>query len=147
MDAVERVRDSVRSSVELKLTFGDDTRLAVRVELCDGTVQTTFRTDSAELRQALASEWHHAMPSILATAPDQTARVAEPVFGPATTSADFAGASTGGNPNQRQAPAPASQDSVFLPSAPTGARNAPPAAAVPVRPLRLPTSLRLNVFA
>ena len=36
--------------------MGDES-LALRVELRDGTVHTTFRAQSAELRSALAQEW------------------------------------------------------------------------------------------
>lgn len=146
LDAVERVRDTGHSSIELKLSFGDDTRLLVRVELRDGTVQTTFRTDSAELRQALASEWHQAAPSVVAVASDRPAvRVAEPVFSAITGSPDFAGTSTGGHPNSRQAPLPTAEASSRASSSP-GPRPTSSADPVPAAPPRHPTSL-LNAFA
>jgi len=147
LDAAEHARDAIRSSVELSLSLGDDTRLAVRVELREGTIQTTFRTDSAELRQALANEWRQTAPSILATAPGQTSRVAEPIFAPVTGSPDFTGTSTGSHANFRQATPPTPADSSSLPSSPTGPRNSSPSAAVATGPRRLPTSLRLNAFA
>ncbi len=147
LDAVERGRDAASSSVELKLTFGDDTRLAVRIELSDGTVQTTFRTDSADLRQALASEWHQTVPAILAASSDRELRVAEPVFTPAAGSRDFAGNPSGGHANTHQEPSPAPADRSFLPTASIGSRATPPATSVPAGPPGLPTSLRLNVFA
>jgi hypothetical protein len=65
---VERSRDIAHSSVELKLSFGDDTRLSVRVELRNGAIQATFRTDSTELRQALANGWRQQAPAVVATA-------------------------------------------------------------------------------
>jgi hypothetical protein len=147
LDAVERGRDAASSSVELKLTFGDDTRLAVRIELSNGTVQTTFRTDSVELRQALASEWHQTVPATLATSSDRDLRVAEPVFTPAAGSPEFSGNSTGGHANSRQGPPLAPADQSFLPTASPGSRTTPSAASIPAGQPGLPTSLRLNVFA
>ena len=146
LDAVERARDAAKSSVELKLTFGDDTRLAVRIELREDSVQTTFRTDSTELRQALSSEWHQAAPAVIATAPDRTLRMAEPVFTSATGSPDFAGTSTGGDAHPRQTQTAIPAESPVHSLSRAGSRSPAPAAA-PARPIRLPTTLRLNAFA
>jgi hypothetical protein len=146
LDAVERARDTTHSSVELKLSFGDDTRLAVRVELRDNAVQTTFRTDSTELRQALASEWRHQAPAIMATAADRSVRIADPVFAPGSGSPESAGTSADGHPNARQQPVFAPAPSSFGAPRPAQAQ-ASSAAPLPASPLRLPTSLRLNVFA
>lgn len=146
LDAVERARDAAHSSVELKLSFGDDTRLAVRVELRDNAVQTTFRTDSTELRQALATEWRHQAPAIMATATDRSVRIADPVFAPGSGSPESAGTSADGHPNARQQPVFAPTQSSF--GAPRPAQTqASSAAPLPSSPLRLPTSLRLNAFA
>ena len=147
LDAMERTRDAAHQSVELKLTFGDDTPLAVRVELHEGIVRTTFRTDSPELRQALASEWRQTAPSVLATATDRTVRVADPVFGPSADSPDLAGASTGGHANSRQATPSFSPESSFSPASSTRPRIGSQASSAPAIPSRLPTSLRLNAFA
>lgn len=146
LDAVERARDTTHSSVELKLSFGDDTRLAVRVELRDNAVQTTFRTDSTELRQTLTSEWRHQAPAIMATAADRSVRIADPVFAPGSGSPESTGASADGHPNARQQPVFAPAPSAFGSSRPAQAQ-ASSAAPLPASPLRLPTSLRLNAFA
>jgi hypothetical protein len=146
LDAVEHARDAAHSSVELKLSFGDDTRLAVRVELRNGAVQTTFRTDSAELRQALANEWRQQAPAVVATASDRSVRIADPVFASSSGSLDSAGTSTGGHSDSRQPSAPAQTQSSFAsPGQPQP--SAAPAFQRPSGPARLPTSLRLNVFA
>jgi len=146
LDAVERSRDIAHSSVELKLSFGDDTRLSVRVELRNGAIQATFRTDSTELRQALANGWRQQAPSVVATASDQSLRIADPIFASGSGLLDSAGTSTGGQADSRQSPASASAESSFAtPRSPQ--LQASPVASLPSSPLRLPTSLRLNVFA
>lgn len=78
-----------KPAVTLKFTVsGVD--LGVRVELRGENIHTTFRTDSPELRAALAQEWNHVA---AAQAGDRAARLAEPVFtsnhnnAPASTSA------------------------------------------------------------
>ncbi len=69
--AVER-----KPAVTLKFTVsGVD--LGVHVELRGENVHTTFRTDSPELRAALAQEWNHVA---AAQAGDRASRLAEPVF-------------------------------------------------------------------
>lgn len=63
-------------AVTLKFTVsGVD--LGVRVELRGEHVHTTFRTDSPELRAALAQEWNQVA---AAQAGDRASRLAEPVF-------------------------------------------------------------------
>ncbi len=47
-----------RNSVELRFNFEGHDQLSVRVEYRDGDVRATFRTNSPELRDALAGEWH-----------------------------------------------------------------------------------------
>jgi len=81
-----------KPAVTLKFTVsGVD--LGVRVELRGENVHTTFRTDSPELRAALAQEWNH----VAAAQPgDRAARLAEPVFAsnhnaPASSSASSHG--------------------------------------------------------
>lgn len=54
--AADRMQSRDQRSVNLDFTVGD-AKLAVRVELQGGEVRTTFRTESSELRVALAHEW------------------------------------------------------------------------------------------
>jgi hypothetical protein len=65
-----------RNSVEVKFNFGANDRLAVRVEYRAGTVHATFRTDSPELRDAIAREWQ----AQTASSDYRPYRVADPVF-------------------------------------------------------------------
>ena len=64
-----------RNSVEVEFDFGSRERLSVRVEYRDGVVQATFKTDSAELRDAIAREWRQS-----AGNDSRPYRVADPVF-------------------------------------------------------------------
>lgn len=61
-------------SVALRFRVGEQD-LAVRIELRAGEVHTEFRTDSPELRQAVAQEWR-----AMTTRTDVPARMLEPVF-------------------------------------------------------------------
>jgi len=146
LDAVEHMRDTTHSSVELQLSFSDDAHLAVRVEMRNGEVQTTFRTDSTELRQALTSEWRQQAPTVTTDGADRPVRIADPVFTPESGSLGSAGTSTGGHANSRQPSIPAPAPSSFSTSARAQAQ-ASPASPLPPGPSRLPSSLRLNVFA
>lgn len=65
-----------RNSVEVRFDFNDAEKLLVRVEYRDGTVHTTFRTDSSQLRDVISTEWQ----AQAATAEQRSYRVADPVF-------------------------------------------------------------------
>jgi len=56
LDAADRMASREQRSVDLEFTVGG-AKLAVRVELQGGEVRTTFRTESSDLRVALAHEW------------------------------------------------------------------------------------------
>lgn len=146
LDCIAHVRETGRPSVALDLSFADQTRLAVRIELRDGTVHTIFRTDSAELRQALSHEWSLAAPAAHAADGERTVRIAEPVFAPATGSPAAGGSATGGGAHARQMPA---EVPVARPAAPitSAARRDAPAEPAPVPALRPATSVRLHAFA
>ena len=146
LDAVEHMRDAAHSSVELKLSFSDDARLAVRIELRNDVVHTTFRTDSNELRQALSSEWRLQAPAFAAASSEHPVRIADPVFATASGSMQSTGTSTGGHADSRKTPEPAPAES-FLASPRRQQPQAASATSLPSGQLRLPTSLRLNVFA
>jgi len=146
LDSVEHMRDAAHSSVELNLSFGDDARLAVRVQLRGGEVQTTFRTDSAELRQALSSAWRQQAPAVAASASDRPLRMADPVFTGGSGSQGSASTSTGGQADSRQTPSFTAAES-SPPSSPRAQSQTSSSSSAASAPLRLPTSLRLNVFA
>jgi hypothetical protein len=75
LTAVERFTAGDRHSVQMQFSVGG-TDLSVRVELRGAEVRTTFRTDSPELRNALAHEWQAAT----ADSADRSVRIAPPVF-------------------------------------------------------------------
>jgi hypothetical protein len=146
LDSIEHMRDAAHSSVELKLSFANDAQLGVRVSLRDGVVETTFRTDSAELRQALTSEWRQQAPAMAASASDRSLRIADPVFAAGSGSSGSAETSTGGQGNFQQAQTSA-QEHIAEPVFRRPSLQASAAASSASAPPRLPTSLRLNVFA
>lgn len=85
-----------RNSVEVKFNFSAQERLSVKVEYRDGTVQATFRSDSADVRDAIAREWQ-----AQASAPTEQRpyRVADPIF---TGSSSTPGSSLGGDASRQQ---------------------------------------------
>jgi hypothetical protein len=74
------------SAVNLSFKFGDDD-LSVRVAWRDGIVQTQFRTDSDELRAALAGEWQ----TMSAAPASRALPLATPVFSSSSDSASASG--------------------------------------------------------
>ncbi len=90
VSASEQFAAEAKPAVTLKFTVsGVD--LGVRVELRGENIHTTFRTDSPELRAALAQEWQ-AVTAVHAG--DRSARLAEPVF---TSNPSQASTSTASN--------------------------------------------------
>jgi len=137
VEALERHADSVQKSVDLQFKVGNE-QLALRVELRDGTVHTTFRTDSMELRSALTHEWQAVMPP----AAGRELRLADPVFSPAAAGNESALGSPGqGTPQQRGQNNP--EPAPFARPADFSAESAPatPAPAVPL------TTTLLQAFA
>jgi hypothetical protein len=105
--AVREIRDIAdglwavdRSSVEVRFNFTETEKLSVRVELKDGAVHTTFRTDSPELRDTLAREWQTQTPT--AGSDIRPYRVADPVFGSGSSNRDQQGSFTGGDASRQQ---------------------------------------------
>lgn len=83
LQAADRITSREQRSVNLNFSVGD-AQLAVRVELHGEEVRTSFRTDSPELRAALAEEW-----SARAAGGDTILRFAAPsITGSNTTSAN-----------------------------------------------------------
>jgi hypothetical protein len=98
LHAVEHVASREQKSVQLKFSVGE-AELSVRVELHANEVRTTFRTESPELRAALAQEWNQVSN---ATTADRSVRVAPAVF----DGGDHSGsnASTGDNASRQRNP-------------------------------------------
>lgn len=75
LHAVDRVGSREQSAVKLEFSVGGED-LVVRVELRADEVRTTFRTDSPELRDALAQEWQ----SVAASSSERGVRLAPAQF-------------------------------------------------------------------
>ncbi len=102
IESLEHRASGAASRVDLQFQVGGDD-LGVRVEWREGTLHTFFRTDSTELRAALAHEWQSAIPPVVS----REFNVAPPVFGAsADRSPDFSSLNSG-HPQDRPAPAPA----------------------------------------
>ena len=142
-------RHAAVSTVSLRLKFaGAD--LAVRVELRDGAVHTQFRTDSADLRAALAQEWQ----AVAADPAAHVLRFLEPVFNasPADSREEarsLAGGGTGGAPHERPAPHadPAASSLFAVRPRANAASPVGPADAGTRRPSAPPTAIHLSVHA
>lgn len=87
MSLLDQSAKGTQRSVNLQFSVsGVD--VAVRVEMRDDQVHTTFRTDSPEIRAALAQEWQTVVSTQSA---DRSQKLADPVF----TSSANAGATSG----------------------------------------------------
>lgn len=144
LTAVDRAAGQTQSAVKLDFAIGQES-LAVRVELQDGEVRATFRTDSPELRAALAQEWQQ-----VAGSGDRTVKLAPAVF----TSADSD--SSAGNPGDgasrqqerqvwREEAQQQQQVRTLLSRLGSGAESEAPRVAL--RSMSSGSSSRLNLFA
>jgi hypothetical protein len=84
LSLVERFSNTERHAVNLQFSIGGSD-LHVRVELRADEVRTAFRTESPELRAALAHEWQ-----AVTSSGERGIRFADPVFSSATAHHDSA---------------------------------------------------------
>ena len=142
MTATEHLGTANRSTVRLQFSVGD-ANLSVQVELRAGQIHTTFRTDSSDLRSALASEWQ-----ALNGDSGRAVRLADPIFAPATTTPDNAGFGEGAA-GQRQSGGRASAENLQTSGSFSVAPRSGPAesAASERRPAPLRPDLNLYTFA
>ena len=101
IESLEHRASGAASRVDLQFQVGGD-KLGVRVEWREGTLHTFFRTDSTELRAALAHEWQSAMPPFVS----RELNVAPPVFGTTADRPSDFNSLNSGHPQDRPAPAP-----------------------------------------
>jgi len=128
------------SAVRIHFNFnGDD--LSVRVEVSDGAVRTQFRTDSPELRAAIAMQWQGAAPSL----PGRNLSFLQPAFSGSSGNPDSSLGSDGGSPRREGFPEPGSKTPSWEPLAPKPAASRQ-AAASPALPVS-GSGGRLHVFA
>jgi hypothetical protein len=141
MNATENVDAGNRSAVRLQFSVGDAS-LSVHVELRAGEIHTTFRTDSSDLRSALAHEWQ-----AVSSDPARAVRLADPVFAPATAQGHTSGFGEGSARQRHPGERDASGSSVAsFPSTPARA-SARPESAPAQSPATLPANLNLYTFA
>jgi hypothetical protein len=148
LTAADQIATGEQRSVRLQFTVGGE-ELAVRVEFRGDRVHTTFRTDSSELRSALAHEWQ----SVSAVQNGvRTQRLADPVFASHSSGNGQSFSTDSGSAHHRDSGQQHSQipsDEIY------GARRAfsnttvvPAAmAAAPATASEAPNPLRLHTFA
>ncbi len=149
LHAVEHVASQEQTSVNLKFTVGDS-ELSVRVERHANEVRATFRTESDELRSALAQEWQSAVSGPMSS--DRSTRVV-PAFVNAADQSAF-NASTGDSSSRQQQSSAQRSEAAAATAAAVSRRRSPAARAttsapVPsgVYPASSHTSHRLHTLA
>jgi hypothetical protein len=145
LEATERFAAGGAQTVNLRFSV-DGSDLAVRVELRGGEVHATFRTDSNELRTALAQEWQ----TMSGSEAGRPLRAIDPVFAPAK-SAGFGAASGESAPHQHRDSGGRQSDEPThsrMPGQPASPSLSPSVSSAPApRPAAAATTLRLHTFA
>lgn len=113
----DRLSSLVHKSVRLEFSVGGE-QLDVRVELRSNEVRTTFHTESAELRTALASEWQAVAAS--SGSGERTLRILPAEFGGSPSANGFSG-----DASSRQRDAHAQQQAEAAQSFSFGGRGRP----------------------
>ena len=147
LNAAERFSTGERHTVNLQFSVGG-ADLAVRVELRADEVRATFRTDSAELRSALAHEWQ----AVSADPGGRPFRLAAPVFAANSTDPSGLAAFAGDSAPRQRDPNPRRTAGEVFASVASRARAVVSGPAVDValpagRLGSLPTSLHLHTLA
>jgi len=101
VEAQAATRFQPAPGVQLHLKLGGED-IAIRVELREGNVHTQFRTDSPEVRQAIAQEWN----VLRAESPERTLRYLEPEFPSDRTGSAPGGSGQHGAASHQQSRAP-----------------------------------------
>jgi hypothetical protein len=140
VDAQASRTQGTASSVRLNFNFeGDD--LAVRIELSNGVVHTQFRTDSPDLRGAIASEWQVSSPATQG----RELIFLPPSFSGASGQSDAALTSDGGASRRQTAEDLEPQSQTWAPS--SFEKASTPGTAAPAGPASIPTARHLQTFA
>jgi hypothetical protein len=141
--AAESLSTGSQQAVNMQFSVGN-ADLSLRVELKNGEIHTTFRTDSADLRLDLQHEWQSANPG----SGSGTVKLAEPIF----TSSGNAASSAAGENAQQQRGGQARQDGSPSASGSSGFGSRATVSAVqtesaPRSPVSHSTSIHLQAFA
>ncbi len=152
VDAQASQAAGARSSVNLQFKVGGEA-LDVRVELRGSEVHTQFRTESPELRAALAQEWN----SVANSPSEQGLRLQDPVFiaAPvqnASASGDAFSSALGGDASRQQSQSQTrNRDEFFIPSSLASLRSDGERASENETPTaartQVSTNRRLHTFA
>ncbi len=128
LNRIEHAATGDRAGFHLQFSVGGET-LVVHVRWQADEVRTLFRTDSAELRQALTEQWQAVVPA----GAERTLRLADPQFSSSTS--PEAGDTTGERSGQRQdRPEPGAPFEDAAPPRSNGTvLHRPPSAAEPAR--------------
>jgi len=151
LDAAQVAADARRSTVELKFTVGGS-ELQVRVDLRQDEVQATFRTESPDLRHALAHEWDSV---VTAAAAERGVRLLPAIFSSAATQPDagqsgafnFAGGDQSAAQREAQTRRSESTRTGALARRAAATVAVAPDAGGPVPRVSLPTSRHLHTLA
>lgn len=128
--------------VQLHLKLGGED-IAIRVELREGNVHTQFRTDSPEVRQAIAQEW-----SVLRTeSPERTLRYLEPEFPADRTGSAPGGSGQHGAASHQQSRAPQPEIFGAVGRSYPYSRTEPDSPVLEIATRVLPTSVHLSAVA
>ena len=57
IDSASSMTSDGRSNVELQVKLRDGTEISIKLQMTEGRIQPTFKTDSTELRQAIEQNW------------------------------------------------------------------------------------------
>jgi hypothetical protein len=142
ISAAESLSTGNQQAVNMQFSVGN-ADLSLRVELKNGEIHTTFRTDSADLRLDLQHEWQSANPG----SGTGSVRLAEPIF----TSSGNASSSAAGEFAQQRGGQGRPDSSPSTSGNPGLGSHSPASAQEAEAPARMPashsTSLHLQAFA
>jgi hypothetical protein len=142
MKVAERFTTESQRAVRLQFSVsGED--LSVRVEMHAGRVHTTFQTDSAELRSALAHEWQ----ALTVSHAERTHRFADPVYSSAESSFSSGGNASPENQRGHDMHQPGARFEIPSRSLPARAAATAVAAVNSLHPMVPSTTHRLHTFA
>ena len=118
VEAAQRLDSHAVSSMDLRFNFGSSDKLSVHVELRDGAVHTTFRTDSSTLRETIGTAWREMAPANTISE-GRSVRLADPTIVRETPAAEFSnqrgdGGDSRRDPHQQQQAAEFAESSFAL---------------------------------
>jgi len=144
-EIAERISTIDRNTVEVRFDFSESDRLSVRVEYRDGTVHTTFKTYSHQLRDAISHEWLAQSVS----AESRPYRLAEPTFSTNSTKQQDLSSADNGSSHSRSFEQPANSHGSGSGFSHTGRRSSgsSSAPAAPKSAIRPETSRHLHTLA